>query len=389
VAEQAAPATALINDWSLISGRSDASYTITVKTDQESGTYRLAEGAADFAKTVTVKTTADEILGTLDVGSSLKTEYGNYTLTKDAGVLSLSVDGATTPVIAKSDVDGNGVSDVVLQYIGGDYRIGYWMNGTDTWRDEEIGLSPEWEILGAYDMDNNGKADCVVRGNIQTESENGAYIGYYQDGDVAKWQNIDYLNNVSNVDWRLAIGNITGNKGANSIVWHAPELGALGVWTDGTSNWIRLQEGFGSGWEIQGCGDFDGNGKDEILFAYCGSFYTTDIDQNFVSLGGWGADWTVKAIGDFSGDGKDDLILQNGNMVVKFENGLAENWSSLGAIDSSDWAIVGAGDYNGDRKDDLLVRQNSTGMLSYYSSGDMDKWNYIGNGIDKNWAVIA
>ena len=58
-------------------------------------------------------------------------------------------------------------------------------------------------------------------------------------------------------------------------------------------------------------------------------------------------------------------------------------------LDANDWFVVGAGDYNGDAKDDLLVRQYSTGMLGYYTSGDMSKWNVLGYGVDMSWTVIA
>ena len=51
--------------------------------------------------------------------------------------------------------------------------------------------------------------------------------------------------------------------------------------------------------------------------------------------------------------------------------------------------MVGAGDYNGDGTDDLLVRQYSTGMLGYYTSGDMSQWNVLGYGVDMSWTVIA
>ena len=74
---------------------------------------------------------------------------------------------------------------------------------------------------------------------------------------------------------------------------------------------------------------------------------------------------------------------------MKYENGLSSYWSSLGQLDAKDWFIVGAGDYNGDGKDDLLVRQYSTGMLGYYSGGDMNSWREMGRGVDMNWAVIA
>ena len=65
------------------------------------------------------------------------------------------------------------------------------------------------------------------------------------------------------------------------------------------------------------------------------------------------------------------------------------NWSQLGQLDAKDWFVVGAGDYDGDAKDDLLVRQISTGMLGYYSAGDMSAWVEMGRGVDMQWTVIA
>ena len=70
-------------------------------------------------------------------------------------------------------------------------------------------------------------------------------------------------------------------------------------------------------------------------------------------------------------------------------DGDAANWSKLGQLDANDWFVVGCGDYDGDAQDDLLVRQYSTGMLGYYSSGDMENWVELGRGVDMQWTVLA
>ncbi len=292
---------------------------------------------------------------------------------------------------ASSDINGNGISDVMFQYTGGDMQIGFWMDGTNNWQGQGAPQPAEWELLGAYDMNSNGKADAVMVGNVTVNGVKGAYIGYYTDGNTDQWENISFLNNPDDVVWKNAVGNLTGNEGKNSIVWHAPEMAALGVWIDGTDNWVSINGGFDSSWSMLGTGDFNGDGKDEVLFENNDNFYTIDIDGNFASLGGFGAGWDVRAIGDFSGDGKDDLVIFHNatGSVVKFENGQSSQWSSLGQLDANDWFVVGAGDYQNDGKDDLLVRQYSTGMLGYYADGDMSKWNELGRGVDMNWTVIA
>ena len=377
----------ILNDMSLLAG---ANYSITVSGSQAEGSYKLANGAGAFNGTITVKNESGNTLGSLSIGGTLNAGGNSYTLTRNNAALSLTVTASGPSKSPAGDIDGNGVSDVMFQYKV-DHQIGFWMNGSNTWKGQGLPEPAEWEVVGAYDMNANGKADVVMLGNVTVNGVKGAYVGYRKDGDMSTWENISFLNNPDNIQWNVKVGNMTGNAGKNSIVWHAAELGAVGVWTDGTDNWVSISGGFDKNWTMLGTGDFNGDGKDEILFRNGTNFYTTDINSNFSSLGGFGDGWDVRAIGDFSGDGKDDLVLfhKDTGSVVKLENGQTSSYASLGQLDANDWFIVGAGDYNGDGKDDLLVRQYSSGMLGYYANGDFSKWNEMGRGVDMNWAVIA
>ena len=372
-------------------------FTLSVYASQTKGTYRLASGAAGFDGTITVQNYNGTNLGTLTVGKIVDIGGVNYRL--DLGtddVLSVTV-GAAAPATAKGDVDGNGVSDVLFQYSGGDYQLGYWMNGTNEWRGQGLAKPAEWEVLGSYDMNNNGKADSVLVGNVEVGGVKGAYIGYYLDSvDAdANWQNIGYLTNAEDIVWKNKVGNLTGNAGMNSIVWYAPEMYSLGAWTDGTTHWVSISEFFGGGaWKLVGCGDFDGDGKDSVVMSYGNGqlFYAVGIGGTPASLGSanWSG-WEIRAIGDFKGDGKDDLVLfhQELGSMVMCADGNVDDFVSIGQLDAADWFVVGAGDYNGDSKDDLLVRQYSTGMLGYYASGDTTQWVEMGRGVDMQWTVIA
>ncbi len=377
----------ILNDMSLLTG---ANYSITVSGSQAEGSYKLANGAGAFNGTITVKNESGNTLGSLSIGGTLNAGGNSYTLTRNNAALSLTVTTSGPSKSPAGDIDGNGVSDVMFQYKV-DHQIGFWMNGSNTWKGQGLPEPAEWEVVGAYDMNANGKADVVMLGNVTVNGVKGAYVGYRKDGDMSTWENISYLNNPDNIQWNVKVGNMTGNAGKNSIVWHAAELGAVGAWTDGTDSWVSISGGFDKNWTMLGTGDFNGDRKDEILFRNGTNFYTTDINSNFSSLGGFGDGWDVRAIGDFSGDGKDDLVLfhKDTGSVVKLENGQTSSYASLGQLDANDWFIVGAGDYNGDGKDDLLVRQYSSGMLGYYANGDFSKWNEMGRGVDMNWAVIA
>ena len=283
-------------------------------------------------------------------------------------------------------------------WTGNTYAHGYWMNGTsEWWSANATWISPEWDNLGSYDMSGDGKADAVMFGNVTTEAGiKGAYIGYYQDGDdMNGWVTIGYLDNSENVAWQNKVGNLTGNaSGANSIVWYAPERYALGAWTDGTETWVGISEDFGGeAWNLAGCGDFDGDGKDSVLMSYNASqYYIVDLDGTVTSMGS--SAWyncAVRAIGDFSGDGKEDIVLfdENTGSMYMLLDGNADNYQVIGQLDPTDWFVAGCGDYNNDQHDDLLVRQYSTGMLGYYSDGVQANWNVMGYGVGMEWTVIA
>lgn len=377
----------------------DNAITLTVNaSDQQTGNYNLATrfytSPEDFV--ISVVNTENTQLGTLTIGETQTLSGLNYqlNLTSDKWLsLTVSETAPAASVSAKSDINGNGVSDVLFQYTGGDHQLGFWLDGTDNWQGQGLSEPAEWDVIGAYDMSSDGKADVVMLGNVTVSGVKGAFVGYRKNGDMSTWENISYLTNAEGIDWQVEVGNLTGNEGKNSILWHAPDLGAVGVWTDGTDNWVSLGTGYDRNWEMIGAGDFDGDGADSILFSYANGakYYALDLDRTATELGVSDSGWEVRAIGDFSGDGKDDIVAFNAatGLVAKWEDGNSGSWSSLGQLNAADWFIAGAGDYNGDGKDDLLVRQYSTGMLGYYADADLSQWNEMGRGVDMNWAVIA
>ena len=374
-------------------------FSLTVSASQSKGTYKIASHASGFRETITVQNMYGDALGSLTVGKTVNIGSSSYKLDLDSNnVLSVTV-AAAAMAPAKSDVDGNGKSDVMFVWTGehgeGNCQHGYWMNGTSTWRSANASHPANWDNLGNYDMTGDGKADSVLFGNVDAYEVPSAYIGYYKDGVDTddNWVTIGFLTNAAGIDWKNAVGNLTGNaSGTNSIVWYAAELGALGAWRDGKEDWVNIAGGFDASWTLVGCGDFDGDGRDSVVMAQNDSqYYAVGIDGTWAGLGTSDSGWEVRAIGDFSGDGKDDIVAfhKETGIVAMWGNGSSSNWSKLGQLDASDWFVVGAGDYNADAKDDLLVRQKTTGMLGYYSGADMSNWVEMGRGVDMNWTVIA
>jgi Ca2+-binding RTX toxin-like protein len=78
--------------------------------------------------------------------------------------------------------------------------------------------------------------------------------------------------------------------------------------------------------------------------------------------------WSVKGTGDFNGDGKSDILLQNtsSGAVVEWQMNGGTILSSVNLPTvpvGSGWSEVGIGDFNGDGKADILWKNASTGTV--------------------------
>ena len=105
----------LINDYTRISGRNHATYTITVSAEQAFGTYKLAQGAENFTGSVSVGDGSVNY-GTLTVnGSSVEYNNTSYALVLSDGNLSLAVGEAVIKPVLTGDKNG-----VVFTNITGD-----------------------------------------------------------------------------------------------------------------------------------------------------------------------------------------------------------------------------------------------------------------------------
>ena len=87
----------------------------------------------------------------------------------------------------------------------------------------------------------------------------------------------------------------------------------------------------GGSWHAVGIADFDGNGTPDLLLQNDNGAivdYLTTGGNGTQVAGGFlldnpGSGWHVRGTGDFNGDGKADLVLQNdsGLIVVDYTNG--------------------------------------------------------------------
>ena len=73
--------------------------------------------------------------------------------------------------------------------------------------------------------------------------------------------------------------------------------------------------------------------------------------------------WAIVGTGDYNGDGKSDILWRDterqcGDLADERHADLEPTATRLGTVPTN-WGIVGTGDYNGDGKSDILWRDTS------------------------------
>ncbi len=152
-------------------------------------------------------------------------------------------------------------------------------------------------------------------------------------------------------------------------------------------------------WVIQGVGDFNGDGKADILWrnSTSGQVYLWLMNGSTIASQGGvfavSSDWVIQGVGDFNGDGKSDILWRNsttGEVYAWLMNGTAITSQGSPFTVSSDWVIKGVGDYNGDGKSDILWRNSGSGQVYLWLMNGISITSQGGLGnISSDWLLVA
>ncbi|HXI59802.1 MAG TPA: FG-GAP-like repeat-containing protein [Polyangia bacterium] len=260
----------------------------------------------------------------------------------------------------RKDFNRDGHTDM-LWYNGQTGQIGPWYMNNTTITDSPLlswgaPASSGWAVKGTGDFNGDGQPDVVW------------YKG--DTGDVSMWMlnGTQVLSSTgpsnqmpASNGWDLkATGDFDGD-GHIDLLWQHQETGTVGIWFMKGTTFLRSEPvnataGPGSnGWEIKSTGDFDGDGKPDILWYQADSgsvgvwFMDGDVPNGSAPLSETqdpGAGWQLKGTGDFDHDGDVDVLWHNpvtGEVKYWYMKGTTvigkgtADWNIPG---SSGWEIV-------------------------------------------------
>jgi uncharacterized protein (AIM24 family) len=157
-----------------------------------------------------------------------------------------------------------------------------------------------------------------------------------------------------------------------------------------------------AGWKVVGVGDFNGDGKSDLVFQnqntnqvaiwfMNGYLYQGGVLMPYTPPTGW----TVAGVGDFNADGFSDIAFQNqttGQIALWYMNGaIYAGGTVLTTVPASGWKVVGVGDYNGDGSADLLFQNQTTNQAAvwYLQNGAFAGGDTLSLAPPSGWKIVG
>ncbi|WP_301542297.1 M57 family metalloprotease [Pyxidicoccus fallax] len=247
--------------------------------------------------------------------------------------------------VTVGDLDGNGVEDLIVDFVGSGLWVRY--NNTSTWT--LVHGAYDMRHVTAGDLDGNGVEDLIV-----DFVGSGLWVRY---NNASNWTLVHGAHDMRHV----TVGDLDGNGVEDLIV----DFVGSGLWVryNNTSTWT-LVHGAHDMRHVT-VGDLDGNGVEDLIVDFVGSGLWVRYNNTSTWTLVHGAyDMRHVTVGDLDGNGIEDLIVDfvGSGLEVRYNN--ASTWTEVHR--AYDMRHVTAGDLDGNGDDDLIVDFVSWGLGVLY-----------------------
>jgi hypothetical protein len=186
-------------------------------------------------------------------------------------------------------------------------------------------------------------------------------------------------------NWKIETTGDFDSDGVTDLVWRNLTSGENRIWLMNSNNTIRVNAQLptvaaNSGWRVVGAADFTGEGKPDLLWRNSTNGSNVIWKMNGVNFqqiltlapnigtdGVVSTNWQIQGVGDFNKDGKADIVWRDsisGRNLIWYLNGANFSASAdiidvygSNTVSDQSFRIEGVGDFNGDGNVDLLWRQ--------------------------------
>jgi FG-GAP-like repeat/FG-GAP repeat len=320
---------------------------------------------------ITINTTTGA--GSIDIEYAQAGSLTPYLLGAGVGMTA-----QTNPPVA-FDFDGNGYSDILWNEVGAGQASIWLMSGTSVAGAALVGSANGAGLRSEAVGDVNGDGDADI---IWEDIATGQAVVWEMTGTSIVSGGASAVGSANGVLYQVrGSGDVNGDGNAD-IVWEDLATGQASVWEmNGTAivsgGAANVGPSVGAQWQIMAVGDFNGDGKADLVWENVTTGQASIWLMNGTTLSGSagvgpavGAQWRVVGVGDFNGDGQTDIAWEDmatGQASIWLMNGTTLSSSATpGPALGPAWVIAGVGDYNGDGKSDLLWDNTATGQASVW-----------------------
>ena len=273
---------------------------------------------------------------------------------------------------ARADFNGDGRTDLFFLNDGTHGAAIWQMDGMQVASAAQVGTinaAAGWHYSDHADFDGDGKSDLL----FLNDTNHGVAIWQMNGTQVASAAQVGTINAAGG--WAFSsVGDFDGD-GKSDLLFLNDTTHGVAVWQmNGTQVASAAQVGtMDAGFHFADTGDFNGDGKTDLLllnetthgvaiWQMNGTQATSAIQFGTINA----ADgWHFAEAADFSGDGKTDLLFLNdtthGVAIWQMNGTQITAAAQVGTINAAGgWSYSGAGDFNGDGKTDLLFESSTS-----------------------------